>query len=153
MPLAEANDLSVPVIHLANHLSVPVIHLGCHYRRFFKAKSVEFFSVRFWMFFTISLCALIPTVTTLGFTLSLPIKKPIIKTVSLPIQKSATNLHRCRFRNRQSTVPLQYQKSVTKNCVAADSEIDSDGGVISTLLLFFFCVYIPQAVLGIISTT
>jgi len=35
-------------------------------------------------------------------------------------------------------LPLPIQKSAAKNCVAADSEIGSDGGVISALLLLFF---------------
>jgi hypothetical protein len=39
-------------------------------------------------------------------------------------------------------MPLSIKKSKAKNCVAADSEIDSNGGVISALLLFFLGVYI-----------
>jgi hypothetical protein len=52
--------------------------------------------------------------------------------VSLLIQKSAAKLCRCRFRNQQPKImPLLI------------SEIDSDGGVISALLLFLFLsVYI-----------
>jgi hypothetical protein len=47
-------------------------------------------------------------------------------------------LCRCQFRNRQPrTFPLPIQKSTAQNYVTTDSKIDSDGGVISALLLFF----------------
>jgi hypothetical protein len=48
------------------------------------------------------------------------------KTVSLPIQKSTAK-----------TFLLPIQNSAAKKCVAADSEIGSNSGVISALLLFF----------------
>ena len=56
-----------------------------------------------------------------------------IQTMPLPIQKlTAKNF------------PLLIQKSVAKNYAAADSEIDSDGGVISALLLsLFWCLHSP----------
>jgi hypothetical protein len=38
-------------------------------------------------------------------------------------------------------VSLPIQKSAAKNCVAVDSQISSNGGVMSTLLLFFFLVF------------
>jgi hypothetical protein len=46
--------------------------------------------------------------------------------MALPIQKSAAKLQRCRFKNWQPET------------VAADSEIGSDGGVISFYFSFFF---------------
>ena len=57
------------------------------------------------------------------------------KTFLLPIQNSAAKLRRCWFRNQQPTVPLPIQKSAAKNCAAADSEIGSDGRVISAFVL------------------
>jgi hypothetical protein len=42
------------------------------------------------------------------------------------------------------TMPLPVQKSTVKNYAAAGSEFSNNGGVISTLLLFF-CVYIIQS--------
>jgi hypothetical protein len=58
------------------------------------------------------------------------------ETTLLPIQKSAAKLCRCRFRNQQpETASLLIQKSAARHCVAADSEIGSDGGVISVPLL------------------
>jgi len=36
---------------------------------------------------------------------------------------------------------LPIQKSTAKNYVAANLETDSDGGVISSFNLLFFCVY------------
>jgi hypothetical protein len=47
-------------------------------------------------------------------------------------------------------MPLPIQKSVAKNCAAANSESDSDGGVISSLVLssffsFFLGVYNKSA--------
>jgi hypothetical protein len=36
------------------------------------------------------------------------------------------------------TASLPIQKSAARNCIAGDSEIGSDGGVISVSLLFFF---------------
>jgi hypothetical protein len=69
-------------------------------------------------------------------------------TASLPIEKSAAKLRRCRFRNWQpETTLLPIQKSAARNCVAAvqklaarhcvaaDLEISSDGGVISVPFL------------------
>jgi hypothetical protein len=83
---------------------------------------------------------------------------------SLPIQKSAAKLYRCRlknqsqnhvaadseidnqtFKNRQpKTLLMPIQKSAAKNFATADSKIGSDGGVILTVLLFLFCVYISD---------
>jgi protoheme ferro-lyase len=54
----------------------------------------------------------------------LPLQKSIAKTLSLLIQKSAQKLRCCQFRNWQPTMPLSI------------SEINSDDGVISALLLF-----------------
>jgi hypothetical protein len=59
---------------------------------------------------------------------SKPISKFLLNrqpTMPLPIQKSAIKLRRCWFRNRQSIVPLQIQKSATKNYVVVDLEIGS----------------------------
>jgi len=39
------------------------------------------------------------------------------------------------------TASLPIQKSAARNCIAGDSEIGSDGGVISVSLLFFFWVF------------
>jgi hypothetical protein len=58
--------------------------------------------------------------------MSLPIQKSVMKIASLLIQKLAAKLCRCRFRNWQlKTVSLPIQRSTAKNCVATDSEIDS----------------------------
>ena len=55
--------------------------------------------------------------------------------MSLPIQKSTAK-----------TFLLPIQNSAAKKCVAADSEIGSNSGVISALLLFFCffrCLHSP----------
>jgi hypothetical protein len=52
-----------------------------------------------------------------------------IKTALLPIQKLAAKLRHCQFRNQQPTVSLLI------------SEIGSNGGVISALLLCLFWVF------------
>ena len=69
----------------------------------------------------------------------------------MPIQKLAAKIEleigneKCIAADSKignQTMPLSIKKSKAKNCVAADSEIDSNGGVISALLLFFLGVYI-----------
>jgi hypothetical protein len=61
----------------------------------------------------------------------------------LLIQKSTAKLCRYRFRIRQrKIVSLPIQKSTTKNYVAADLEIRSDGGVIFGFNLLFLCLQI-----------
>jgi hypothetical protein len=42
------------------------------------------------------------------------------------------------------TTALPIQKSTATNCIAADSEIDSDGGVISVYIFFRGCLQKPK---------
>jgi len=63
--------------------------------------------------------------------------------MSLLIQKStAKHYDVVNSEINSQTMSLSIQKSAMKNCVAADSKIDSDGGVISSFnLLFYVCLH------------
>jgi len=71
-------------------------------------------------------------------TASLPIQKSAMRTAPVPTHKLPAKLCRCRFRDRQpKTLPLPIQRTAATNCVAANSEIGNDGGVISVYFFFF----------------
>jgi len=76
------------------------------------------------------------------------------KTMPLSIQKLAAKTTDSEISNENCIVAdsesaatiasLPIQKSAARNYVTVDSEIGSNGGVISALLLFF-CVYMPNS--------
>jgi hypothetical protein len=97
----------------------------------------------------------------LGFTVSLLIQKSASKNCvavdseignenyvavnsEIDIQTMPLSIQKLTAKN----FPLPIQKSVAKNYATADSEINSDGGVISALLLslffsLFWCLHSP----------
>jgi hypothetical protein len=76
--------------------------------------------------------------------MQLPIQKSAVKTMPVPIQKSATSnyaaadpeigslkLFRCRLKNwLPKALLLPILKSTAKYCAAVDPEISTDGGVV-----------------------